>query len=80
MDFHCRRCLVCDSVTAVVLRKVKIYPGVKMEECVSKFCFLGDTLGYGGGVGEQETQLENSLHDISSSNNKESCYFQIRKQ
>ena len=43
VDFHCRRCLVCDSVTAVVLRKVKIYPGVKIEECVSKFCFLGDT-------------------------------------
>ena len=31
--------------------KVELEPGVKVE-CVSKFCYLGDTLGSGGGVVE----------------------------
>ena len=31
--------------------EVELEPGVKVE-CVSKFCYLGDTLGSGGGVVE----------------------------
>ena len=46
-DFRCRRCLDGDSV--VSLSEVELEPGVKVE-CVSKFCYLGDTLGSGGGV------------------------------
>ena len=50
-NFHCRRCLDGDSATAVLLSEVELEPGVKVE-CVSKFCYLGDTLGSGGGVVE----------------------------
>ena len=46
---RCRRCLDGDSV--VLLSEVELEPGVKVE-CVSKFCYLGDTLGSGGGVVE----------------------------
>ena len=34
-----------------LLSEVELEPGVKVE-CVSKFCYLGDTLGSGGGVVE----------------------------
>ena len=50
-DFHCRRCLDDDSARVVLLGEVELDPGVKVE-CVSKFCYLGDTLGSGGGVVE----------------------------
>ena len=49
-DFRCRRCLDGDSAPGV-LSEVELEPGVKVE-CVSKFCYLGDTLGSGGGVVE----------------------------
>ena len=50
-DFRCRRCLDGDSARVVLLSEVELEPGVKVE-CVSKFCYLGDTLGSGGGVVE----------------------------
>ena len=37
------------SVGTVLQREVEIEPNVKLE-CVSKFCYLSDTLGAGGGV------------------------------
>ena len=40
-----------DSATVVLLSEVELEPGVKVE-CVFKFCYLGDTLGSGGGVVE----------------------------
>ena len=40
-----------DSAQVVLLSEVELEPGVKVE-CVSKFCYLGDTLGSGGGVVE----------------------------
>ena len=36
---------------SVLLKEVEIEPNVKLE-CVPKFCYLGDTLGAGGGVEE----------------------------
>ena len=45
-DFRCRRCLDGDSAPIVLLSEVELEPGVKVE-CVSKFCYLGDTLGSG---------------------------------
>ena len=48
-DFRCRTCLDGDSALVVLLSEVKLEPGVKVD-CVSKFCYLGDTLGSGGGV------------------------------
>ena len=33
---------------SVLLKEVVIEPNVKLE-CVTKFCYLGDTLGVGGG-------------------------------
>ena len=52
-DFHCRRCLEGENglFQSVLLKEVVIEPNVKLE-CVPKFCFLGDTLGAGGGVEE----------------------------
>jgi hypothetical protein len=50
-DFRCRRCLDDDSAQVVLLSEVELEPGVKVE-CVPKFCYLGDTLGSGGGVVE----------------------------
>ena len=43
------RCLDGDSAHVVVSSEVELEPGVKME-FVSKFCYLGDTLGSAGGV------------------------------
>ena len=40
-----------DSARVVLLSEVELEPGVKVE-CVPKFCYLSDTLGSGGGVGE----------------------------
>ena len=53
VDFHCRRCLEGENglFQSVLLREVVIEPNVKLE-CVPKFCYLGDTLGAGGGVEE----------------------------
>ena len=42
---------VGDSAPEVLLSEVELEPGVKVE-CVSKFCYLGDALGSGGGVVE----------------------------
>ena len=52
-DFHCRRCLEGENglFQSVLLKEVVIEPNVKLE-CVPKFCYLGDTLGAGGGVEE----------------------------
>ena len=50
-DFCCRRCLDGDSAQVVLLSEVELEPAVKVE-CVPKFCYLGDTLGSGGGVVE----------------------------
>ena len=36
---------------SVLLKEVVIQPNVKLE-CVPKFCYLGDTLGAGGGAEE----------------------------
>ena len=43
--------MVSDSAQVVLSSEVELEPGVKVE-CVSKFCYLGDTLGSGGGVVE----------------------------
>ena len=53
VDFHCRRCLEGENglFQSVLLKEVVIEPYVKLE-CVPKFCYLGDTLGAGGGVEE----------------------------
>ena len=50
-DFRCRRCLDGNSAQVVLSREVELEQSVKVE-CVSKFCYLGDTLGSGGGVVE----------------------------
>ena len=47
-DFRCRRCLDGNSAQVVLSSEVELEPGVKVE-FVSKFCYLGDTLGSGGG-------------------------------
>ena len=49
-DYHCKRCLEGENslFRSVLLKEVVI---VKLE-CVPKFCYLGDTLGAGGGVEE----------------------------
>ena len=49
-DFRSRKCLDCDSAP-IVLSEVELEPCVEVE-CVSKFRYLGDTLGSGGGVVE----------------------------
>ena len=51
VDFRCRRCLEESPVGTVLQREVEIEPTVKLE-CVIKFCYLGDTLGAGGGADE----------------------------
>ena len=53
VDFHCRRCLEGQNglFQSVLLKEVVIEPNVKLE-CVPKFCYLGNTLGAGGGVEE----------------------------
>ena len=40
-----------DSASVVLLSEVELEQGVKVE-CLSKFCYLGDTLGSGGDVVE----------------------------
>ena len=40
-----------NHVQSVLLNEVVIEPNVKLE-CVPKFCYLGDTLGEGGGLEE----------------------------
>ena len=47
VDFHCERCLEGSSVQSVSLREIVNEPIVKLE-CVSRFCYLGDTLGARG--------------------------------
>ena len=49
--FRCRRCLEKGLVATVLQREVEIKPNVKLE-CEPKFCYLGDTLGAGGGADE----------------------------
>ena len=49
-DFRCRRCLDDDSALVGLSSEVELEPGV-MVECVSKFCYLGDTLGFWWGSG-----------------------------
>ena len=39
------------TAPVVLLSEVELEPGLKVE-CVSKFCYLGDALGSGGGVVE----------------------------
>ena len=39
------------TAQVVLSSEFELEPGVKVE-CVSKFCYLGDTLGSGGGVVE----------------------------
>ena len=53
VDFHCKRCLEGENglFQSVLLKVGVIEPNVKLE-CVFKFCYLGDTLGAGGGVEE----------------------------
>ena len=51
VDFHCMRCLEGNHVQTVSLKEVVIEPNVKLE-CDPKFCYLGDTLGAGGGLKE----------------------------
>ena len=48
-DFHCRRCLEGENglFQSDLVKEVVIEPNVKLE-CVTKFCYLGDTLGSGG--------------------------------
>ena len=52
-DFHCRRCLEGENglFQSVLLKEVVIKPNVKLE-CVTKFCYLGDTLVAGRGAEE----------------------------
>ena len=57
-------CLDGDSAQVVLLSEVELEPGVKVE-CVSKFCYLGDTLGSGGGVVEADLHYNNA-HNLQS--------------
>ena len=52
-DFRYRRCLEGENglFQSVLLKEVVIEPNVKLE-CFPKFCYLGNTLGAGGGVEE----------------------------
>ena len=65
IDLHCRRCLEGENglFQSVLLKEVVIEPNVKLE-CVSKFCYLGDTLGAGGGVEEAASQSEMCLGKV----------------
>ena len=51
VGFRCKSCVAGGSVQEELLGEVEVEPGVKVE-CVTKFCYLGDTLGAGGGVEE----------------------------
>ena len=50
---------------SVLLKEVVIEPNVKLE-CVPKFCYLGDTLGAGGGVEETARAKFKELSPILS--------------
>ena len=52
-DFHCRGCLEVENgrFQSVLMKEVVTELNVKLE-CVTKFCYLGDTLGAGGGAEE----------------------------
>ena len=54
--FCCKRCLEESPVGTVLQKEVEIELNVKLE-CVPKFCYLGDTLGAGGGVDEAARAL-----------------------
>ena len=58
VDFHCRRCLEGENglFQSVLLKEVVIEPNVKLE-CVPKFCYLGDTLGAGGGGNKSQSEM-----------------------
>ena len=46
-----RPCMVVESDQPEVLKEISL--GLdKSLECVGKFCYLGDTIGAGGGAGE----------------------------
>ena len=49
----------------VLLNEVVIEPNVKLE-CVPKFCYMGDTLGAGGGVEEAAKARERFARALSS--------------
>ena len=53
VDFYCRRCLEGENglFQSVLLKEVLIEPNVKLE-CVPASCYLGDTIGAGGGAEE----------------------------
>ena len=61
-DFHYRRCLEGENglFQSVLLKAVVIEPNVKLK-CVTKFCYLGDTLGAGGGA---ERRRQESVFDV----------------
>ena len=54
-------------VGTVLQREVEIEPTVKLE-CVIKFCYLGDTLGAGGGADQAAIELKCDLIGLSSRN------------
>ena len=51
VDFHCRKCLDCDTSSQAEKRKIEIGVNEKLE-CVEQFCYLGDMIGAGGGAEE----------------------------
>ena len=62
VDFHYRECLEGEHglFQSDLLKKVVIEPNVKLE-WAPKFCYLGDTLGAGGGVEEAARARMRSL-------------------
>ena len=52
-----------NHVQSVLLKEVVIEPNVKLE-CVPKFCYLGDTLGAGGGV-DCGVSLKDRKHSVN---------------
>ena len=51
-------------VKTVLQREVEIEPSVKLE-CVPKFCYLGDTLGAGGGADEAARARESKVRSCT---------------
>ena len=49
---------------SVLLKEVVIEPNVKLE-CVPKFCYLGDTLGAGGGSMSQSEKSLGKVPELS---------------
>ena len=59
VDFHCKICLEGGLIVySVLFREVEIELDVKVE-CLSKLCYLGDTLG--GGCGGAARASERGL-------------------